>query len=252
MAGGRLILISNDDGYHAPGIRALKESLQGLGRLVVCCPDREQSAASHALTLSRPLRLNRMAEDEFSVDGTPTDSVLLGIHVALKGKKPDLVISGINSGPNMADDISYSGTVAAALEGALFGIPSIAVSLTSHNPKDFSGAQKVARELAEWVFANGLPPETLLNVNVPAIEPAKIRGRRITSQGKRHFEEIVSEKEDPRGVKYYWVAGTRVIPEQDPASDLLAVEQGYVSITPLRFELTAEDLLGKLKGLEQG
>ncbi len=247
----KLILLSNDDGYYAPGIKALRECLEGLGRIVVCCPDTEQSAQSHALTLHRPLRLREIEPDFYSVDGTPTDAVLLGVHVALKGKRPDVVVSGINSGPNLGDDIAYSGTVSAAFEGIQYGIPSIAVSLTSHDPSDFSAAQKTARDVTEWVLKHGLPKDTILNVNVPAIPSAEIRGRRITVQGKRHFDDIVSEKIDPRGKKYYWVSGTRIVPEQDPNSDLRAIEEKFISITPLRLELTAPDALPFIKPLEK-
>lgn len=249
MAKVPTILISNDDGFHAPGMRAMREALEGLGRLIVCCPDSEQSATSHALTLHRPLRIAKVEEDCYTVDGTPTDSVLLGINHILKGEKPDLVMSGINAGPNIGDDIGYSGTVAAALEGTVYGVPSVAVSLASHDFKDFSAAGKVARESAQWVLANGLPKDVTLNVNIPAIEPSQIRGRRVTIQGKRHFEDIVQEKLDPRGRRYYWIGGSVVFPEQEPGTDITAIAEGYVSITPIRIELTAHDVLTHVKSL---
>lgn len=245
------ILISNDDGFTAPGMAAMREALEGLGRLVVCCPDSEQSATSHALTLHRPLRIRKVEEDCYTVDGTPTDSVLLGINHILKGEKPALVMSGINSGPNLGDDIGYSGTVAAALEGTIYGVPSVAVSLASHDFRDFSAAKAAARRAAEWVLENGLPPEVTLNINIPAIEPAKIKGTKIAVQGKRHFEDIVHEKLDPRGRRYYWIGGSVVVPEQDPRSDIMLSREGWITVTPIRIELTAHDVLEHVKGLEE-
>lgn len=238
-----LILLSNDDGYFAPGILALREALQGLGRLVVCCPSAEQSAQSHALTMHRPLRIRKIEEDYFAVDGTPTDSVLLGLHVILKGKTPNLLVSGINAGPNLGDDISYSGTVSAAFEGTVYNVPSIAFSLACHRPEHFDTAKKVAREISEWVLETGLPRGVTLNVNVPDIPEAQLRGRRVTVQGKRHFEDLISEIRDPHGRRFYWIGGTRVVPEQDPRSDIQALQEGFVSVTPLRLDLTAPDAL---------
>ena len=231
------ILVTNDDGIQADGIRALSEALAPLGRISIMAPDREQSAASHALTLHRPLRVRKIAERVLSVDGTPTDSVLLGVHGFLK-HKPDLVVSGINHGPNMGSDVMYSGTVAAASEGAFLGIPAVAVSLAAWGPTDFGPAAKVAHNLVRSLIERGLPERMCLNVNVPAIPFEQIRGLKITRLGKRVYRDVIVEKTDPRGKLYYWIGGEDPTWEHDETSDFTAVEEGYVSVTPLSFELT--------------
>ena len=231
------ILVTNDDGIQADGIRALAEALAPLGEISIIAPDREQSASSHALTLHRPLRVRKIAERVMSVDGTPTDAVLLGVHGFLK-KKPALVVSGINHGPNMGSDVMYSGTVAAASEGTFLGIPSIAISLATWSEAEFATAARVAHNLVRGLIRKGLPENACLNVNVPALPYEKLKGVRITRLGKRVYRDVIVEKTDPRGKLYYWIGGEEPTWEHDEASDFTAVEEGYVSVTPLTFELT--------------
>ena len=232
------ILLTNDDGIQAEGLRALADALAPLGTISIIAPDREQSATSHALTLHRPLRVRKIAEGIMSVDGTPTDSVLLGVHSFLK-RKPALVVSGINHGPNMGSDVMYSGTVAAASEGTFLGIPSIAISLASWGQQaDFGPAARVARSLVRGMLRRGLPEHACLNVNVPAIPWAELKGVRITRLGKRVYRDVIVEKTDPRGKLYYWIGGEEPTWEHDEASDFAAVSEGFVSVTPLTFELT--------------
>ena len=231
-----LILVTNDDGVHSPGLTALARSLAVLGRVVVVAPDRERSAVGHALTLHAPLRAEEIRPDVFAVDGTPTDCVNLGIH-GLLTEKPRLVVSGINRGGNLGDDITYSGTVAAAMEATLMGVPAFAVSLAGERflDQDFGAAATFSRQLAERLLDKGLPLDTFLNVNVPAGCP---RGVRLTLQGKRRFADLVVEKLDPRGRKYYWIGGGEIGFHDVPGSDFHAVHRSYISITPLHLDLT--------------
>jgi 5'-nucleotidase len=231
------ILLTNDDGIHADGLKALAEAVQPLGDLTIIAPDREQSATSHSLTLHRPLRINRVRERVLSVDGTPTDCVLLGVHGFLK-RKPGLVLSGINHGPNMGEDVSYSGTVAAAMEGTFLGIPSIAVSLAQWTPQDWGPAKRIVHALVRDLLAGGIPPRLCLNVNIPPIPWPEIRGLKVTRLGKRVYHDVIVEKTDPRGKLYYWIGGEDVTWEQDESSDMSAVKGGFVSLTPLTLELT--------------
>jgi len=231
------ILVTNDDGIGADGIRALAKAMEMLGNVTIMAPDREQSATSHALTLHRPLRMRKISEREMSVDGTPTDAVLLGVHGFLK-ERPALVVSGINHGPNMGNDVLYSGTVAAASEGTFLGIPSIAISLATWDTADFGPAARVARTLVAQLLRRGLPAKTCLNVNIPAIPYDQIKGVRVTRLGKRVYRDVIVEKTDPRGKLYYWIGGEEPTWENDDSSDFTAVEHGYVSVTPLTFELT--------------
>ena len=231
------ILVTNDDGIGAEGIRALAKAMETLGNVTIMAPDREQSATSHALTLHRPLRIRKISERELSVDGTPTDAVLLGVHGFLK-ERPALVVSGINHGPNMGNDVLYSGTVAAASEGTFLGIPSVAVSLATWGAADFGPPARVARTLVAQLLRRGLPARTCLNVNVPAIPWDEIKGVKVTRLGKRVYRDVIVEKTDPRGKLYYWIGGEEPTWENDDTSDFTAVERGYVSVTPLTFELT--------------
>ncbi|TMQ59095.1 MAG: 5'/3'-nucleotidase SurE [Candidatus Eisenbacteria bacterium] len=231
------ILVTNDDGIHADGLRALTRSLQPLGTVTVIAPDREQSAASHALTLHRPLRIKKVEEGILSVDGTPTDCVLLGVHGFLK-QKPNLVVSGINHGPNMGNDTSYSGTVAAAIEGTFLGIPSVAISLASWDSADFEPAGRVAYELVKSLLEHGMHAGMCVSVNIPPIPRADMKGIRVTRLGKRVYHDVIVEKTDPRGKLYYWIGGEDPTWEQDELSDFNAVSEGYVSVTPLMLELT--------------
>lgn len=231
------ILASNDDGIHAEGLRVLVEALAPLGNVSVIAPDREQSATSHSLTLHRPLRMRRIADGILSVDGTPTDCVLLGVHGFLK-RNPALVVSGINHGPNMGNDVLYSGTVAAASEGAFLGIPSIAFSLATWEAADFAPAGKVAHDLVKALLKRGIPAGICLNVNIPPLPYDNIKGMRVARLGRRVFRDVIVEKTDPRGKTYYWIGGEAPTWDRDEASDFHAVSEGYVSITPLTFELT--------------
>jgi 5'-nucleotidase len=234
----KLILLTNDDGHFAPGLKALEKEISELAETMTVAPDREQSAASHSLTLQRPLRINKLAENRYSVDGTPTDAVMIAVHALLKGRQPDLLISGINRGPNMGDDITYSGTVAAAIEGSIIGIPSIAVSLTDWDTDNYlpaaSAVRKIVRQLWDWPF----PDCNLLNINIPYLGSDKYKGAKITKLGKRVYNDIIVEKTDPRGKRYYWIGGEPEWFEVD-GSDYSAVNAGYISITPIGIDMTS-------------
>jgi 5'-nucleotidase len=244
------ILITNDDGVHAPGLVALMKRIAEVAEVVVVAPDRERSAVSHALTLHHPLRAARISDNIFSVDGTPTDCVNLGIHTLLSFR-PDLVISGVNRGANLCDDVTYSGTVAAALEATLMGIPAFAVSLATNGAgENFDVAAICAARLAQMVFEKGLPPDTFLNVNVPDLPRDRLLPSLITCQGKRSYEGTIVGKVDPRGRDYYWI-GTADLNFQDiPGSDYHAVSRGHVSISPLHIDLTNYASIEMLKGWE--
>jgi len=245
-----LILITNDDGYDAPGIHALAGAVEGLGRVVVSAPDREQSGASHALTLDRPLRVRTVAEDRYRIDGTPTDCVHLAVD-KLCAHLPDLVLSGINRGLNVGDDVTYSGTVAGALEGALLRIPAIAVS-TAVPPEgevDYAQAARIACRVAERVLRDGLETGTLLNVNVPH-GPAK--GIRVTRQGTREYRATAVERTDPSGRPYYWIDDIDMTPTGEPDGDHHAAAEGYVSISPLHTNMTHERSLESLADWVEG
>jgi len=241
------ILISNDDGINSEGIHKLHETLKKLGEVYIVAPDRDQSAVSHSLSLFRPLRLDRITEYVYSVDGTPTDCVNLAINGILRDKKPDLVVSGINKGENLGDDITYSGTVSAAMEGTLLGIPSIAISLVGRGDFNFDLASYHSELIARYVLQNGLPHDTLLNVNIPHATAEEIKGIMITRQGKRLYDEPIVEKVDPRGKKYYWIGGDELEFLDIESSDLVAVKAGYVSVTPIGLDLTKYDHIDKLR-----
>jgi 5'-nucleotidase len=268
-----LILVTNDDGVHAAGIQRLKEALGPLGRVVCVAPDREQSASSHALTLHFPLRMTPLAPDVVSVSGTPTDCVLLAVHGVLD-RRPDLLVSGINNGPNLGDDVNYSGTVAAAVEGHRLGIPSLAVSLGREPERDLeyagevtarlvahlverraigggggggAGAGAPAGEGARKLGENGF----ILNVNVPGRPRAEIRGFAVTRLGKRIFRDVVVAKTDPHGRPYYWIGGEMPAWDReggDEGTDFAAIEGGLVSVTPLRLDRTDYDGMRRLEG----
>lgn len=240
------ILISNDDGINSEGLHVLADSLRALGKVLVVAPDREQSAASHALSLHHPLRIEGVSENIYSVDGTPTDCINVAVNGLFKDNKPSIIVSGINKGENLGDDITYSGTVSAAMEGTLLGIPSMAVSLTSKKDFFFDTASYYARLVAKYVILNRLPVGTLLNVNVPNLPEDKIKGIRVTKQGKRVYGEPIVEKIDPRGRKYYWIGGNELRFLNIEDSDLVAVSQGYVSVTPIKLDLTDYDFLEAL------
>ncbi|NIM98926.1 MAG: 5'/3'-nucleotidase SurE [candidate division Zixibacteria bacterium] len=241
-----LALLTNDDGVSARGLLALKKELSKIGQVWVVAPDREQSAISHSLTLQHPLRINRVADRFYSVDGTPTDAVMLAVHAILK-RKPDILISGINHGPNMGDDVSYSGTVAAAMEGTILNIPSIAVSNVNWNAKHFGAAAKFVRKLARFVLKSGLPRYTFLNVNVPD-RSAAITRFKITRLGKRVYSDVVIEKIDPRGKNYYWIGEqTPIWEKKADDTDFAAIQKGFVSITPLHLDMTDYGAMERIK-----
>jgi 5'-nucleotidase len=240
-----LILVTNDDGVHSPGLHVLAKQLRTLGEVFVVAPDRNRSAIGHALTLDHPLRAEEIEPGFFAVDGTPTDCVNLGIHGLLPGR-PDLVVSGINRGSNLGDDITYSGTVCAALEATLMGICAFSVSLDTHSFRDeeLLVAATFSRNLAVQVAETGLPEETFLNVNIPAGE---CRGARLTRQGKRRYGDSVVTKTDPRGRQYYWIGGSEVGFEDIPGSDCNAVSEGLISITPLHANMTDDKTLKEME-----
>jgi 5'-nucleotidase len=230
------VLLSNDDGVHAAGLRALAAAFEG-DEVWVCAPDREQSASAHAISLHRPLRLHEVAHRWFAVDGTPTDAVYVGMNLLLEASWPDVVVSGVNHGPNLGNDVHYSGTVAAAMEAALLGVPAIAVSLAAPPPHDFTQAARLAVELARALVATRPAQPVLLNVNVPA---GLVRGWRLARLGKRTYGNQVVTKTDPRGRRYYWIGGEGGAVNHDiPGSDCNAVmEEGLASVTPLHLDAT--------------
>ena len=244
-----IILVSNDDGIHSEGIRALEEALAAIGEIYTVAPDREQSAVSHSLTLHRPLRIEEIAPRRFAVNGTPTDCVNLAVKGFLP-VRPHLVVSGINKGANLGDDVTYSGTVSAAIESSLLGIPAIAVSLVSKGMTyHFGPAAEFAAILAAEVIAQGMPPDTLLNVNVPSLPRQEIKGYRLTRQGKRRYAETIEVRIDPRGKKYYWIGGDDLGFDPDEGTDCVAVQEGFISVTPLLVDLTNYSSLRELRNL---
>ena len=240
------ILVTNDDGVRSRGIRALAEALAPLGDVVTVAPTREVSAIGHALTLHHPLRLEQIRDAVYALDGTPTDCVNIAVAAVLKGL-PDLVVSGINRGLNVGDDVTYSGTVAGAMEGALLGVPAIAVSLQQGPGEwDFREAAGIARGMAERILRTRLPPRTFLNVNVPRRTPL---GVRVTVQGARNHATTVTDRHDPRGRPYYWIGEGQDEWLANGDSDHEAVRAGFVSVTPLQTDLTAPEMVSALKAL---
>ncbi len=245
-------LISNDDGVHSEGLAALARAAREAGfETYVVAPDREQSASSHALTMHRPLRVRQTDARTWVVDGTPTDCVNIALCSILKGDPPDFVFSGINSGPNLGDDVTYSGTVACAFEGTLLGVKSIAFSLDyvrdAAGAVDWSHACEAARTLIAWAKDHPPEAETLWNVNIPSGAP---KGFRATRMGRRRYGENIVEKIDPRGKPYYWIGGTFVDTKAE-GTDLLAVAEGWVSVTPLHMDMTDYRALAGLDGIGQ-
>jgi 5'-nucleotidase len=241
------ILVTNDDGYASEGIEAVLSGLDGLGELWMVAPDSEQSAVSHALTLDRPLRVRRLADRRFAVNGTPTDCVTLGISNLLGDQPPDLVVSGINRGGNMGVDVHYSGTVSAAFEGVILGYPAIAISQVAGAGMSWTAAGELIRELASWVLEHGLPESTLLNVNVPLGQP---RGLKLTRLGVRRYTEGVVAQRDPRGRRIYWIGGGEPVWEAIPETDFHEVGEGFISVTPLHLDMTEHRVLDDLRTLQ--
>jgi 5'-nucleotidase len=249
------ILVSNDDGIDAPGLYALVQELKKIARVTVVAPDKQQSAVGHAITMNYPLRAVPFRKNNeffgYAVEGTPADAVKLGVRFLLK-KNPDLVISGINHGSNTAINIIYSGTVSAATEGTVLGIPSIAVSLTTYDEADFSYAARLAARLALLVNQNGLPRGTLLNVNVPPLPEQEICGVRITRQGSSTWDDTFDVRKDPANREYFWLTGKMNVTDTDPETDQIAIQQKCVSITPIRYDLTDTGMLDVLKKWDIG
>lgn len=239
------ILLSNDDGYFAPGIAALAQALGTLGDVTVVAPERDRSGASNSLTLDRPLSLKRTANGFYYVNGTPTDCVHLAV-TGMLDHLPDMVVSGVNHGANMGDDTVYSGTVAAATEGFLLGVPSIAVSLVSKSASDFTAAARVARDLAERFIRAPFPHPVLLNVNVPDVGYERLRGVRVTRLGKRHKAEPAVRSVTPRNDTVYWVGAAGDAADAGEGTDFHAVASGYVSVTPLQIDLTHTGLIAPM------
>jgi len=247
-----LILVTNDDGITSHGIRTLARSLREIGDVYVVAPLTEQSAVSHALTLHRPLRFDKLNSRTFGINGTPTDCVIIGVTKLLPAR-PDVIVSGINNGGNLGDDLTYSGTVAAAIEGTLLGIPSIAISLLRNGsedgfhkkPKGLSLAAEFAKQLTRLVLKKGLPKDTLLNVNIPPLD--KIKGLRFTRQGKKIYDNSIQELSDPRGRRYYWIGGGTPSWETGKNTDFEAVENGYISVTPVHLDMTNRHALRYMK-----
>ena len=238
-----LILVTNDDGIQSPGLAALRDALAPLGEVVVIAPERDNSAVSHSLTMNRPLRVQQLADALYTLDGTPTDCVAVGLGKILSGK-PDLLVSGINSGPNLGDDITYSGTVSAAVEGTMYSIPSMALSLAGEPPFDFLPAAKVAARLAAMVLARGLPENTLININVPA---RVIAGIRITRQGRRLWENSIHEIRDPHGRVHYWIGGGTPVKDLALDTDVQAIQSHCISVTPIHLDLTNHEGVSHLR-----
>ena len=233
----KLILITNDDGYDARGIKILTRALDGLGEIWVVAPAAEQSASSHSLTLRRKIESEQVGDRHYKVDGTPTDSVLLGVQAILK-RKPDLIVSGINHGPNMGEDVTYSGTVAAAFEGTILGVPSLAISSLQRSVESEDVLGRIARVVVESALNLGVPEECLLNVNIPNPDIAPIKGVRITKLGSRAYDNLIRAEAAGKGETVYTIGGEDPVWRDDDGSDISAVRTGYVSVTPLHLDLT--------------
>jgi len=245
-----LIILTNDDGVNAEGINRVEKELRRFADVLMVAPDREQSASSHSLTLDRPLRLNRVGDNRYTCDGTPTDCVMLAVHGLLKHRLPDLLVSGINHGANMGEDVTYSGTVAAAIEGSTMGIPSIAASNADpENNKSFGPAARFIARLARRFGKLELPLRTFLSVNFPRLNGTRFGRYKFTRLGRRVYKDIVIEKTDPRGKNYYWIAGESEWKDVEQ-SDFEAVSNGYISISPLKMNFTDYDTIEQVKRLK--
>jgi 5'-nucleotidase len=246
-----LLLVTNDDGIHAPGIYHLKNALAKIADVLVVAPDTERSAVGHAITLSDPLRVSEVYKNNcffgYAVNGMPADCVKLGIKGLMK-QKPDLVVSGINLGANTATNIIYSGTVSAAAEAVIMGVPGLAVSIASYEAPEYDYAANLAALLAKKIQQHGLPKGTLLNVNVPAVRSEDIKGIEITRQGNGRFEESVEKRVDPTNRTYYWFSGHDIVLDTEKDVDDVALRENKVSITPIRYDLTDLKMLNELRG----
>jgi 5'-nucleotidase len=248
------ILVTNDDGINSPGLLALKKAAERLGEVTVVAPDHNWSAAGHTKTMHKPLRVNETALSDgskaYTTTGAPSDCVALAL-LGLIDRTPDLVISGINYGCNLSYDLTYSGTVSAAMEGVIFGVRSIAVSLDKFEDADFTFAAEVAAQLATRLLESDLPPTTLLNINVPALPRSEIRGTRITRLGQRVYRDVLVKRQDPYGRNYYWIGGQPPDGIREEGTDVWAVANGYVSVTPVHLDMTNYTMMEHLKGWEE-
>ncbi|TAN58940.1 MAG: 5'/3'-nucleotidase SurE [Rhodospirillales bacterium] len=246
------ILISNDDGIEAPGLKALERIAHALSDDVwVIAPETEQSAAGHSLTLRRPLRIRKLGKQRFAVDGTPTDCVLLAINKIMKDKRPDLVLSGVNRGGNLGEDITYSGTVAAAMEGTLLGMRAMALSqvVSPDHPVKWATAEALAPKIIKKLCAQPCARNVLMNLNFPDFAPGKVKGVVLARQGKRKIGDQIAERIDPRGLPYIWIGGQRTEDRSEPGTDLNAIFDGFATVTPLCVDMTHGPTLSKLTGL---
>lgn len=247
------ILVSNDDGINAPGIYQLAKALSKLGRVTVVSPESERSASGHSITMHKPLRSNKVdfygaGIDAWSINGTPSDCVKFALEVLVRDDI-DMVVSGINRGPNMGTDVLYSGTVSAAIEGAIFGKPSIAVSLCCDEYCNFENSAELTAEVCEKLYHIGIEKDIVMNVNIPNIPREEIKGIKITRLGVRRYKNSFEERKDPRGKSYYWLAGELDDTEDNEDTDTNAIKNQYISITPIKIDLTSEAILEKMKDL---
>ncbi len=241
------ILCTNDDGYMAAGIQVLAAAAHRLGEVTIVAPDREQSATSHSLTLHNPLRARRAPDGAWVVDGTPTDCVLLAVGQLLP-ERPDVCVSGINHGPNMGEDVLYSGTVAAAMEATVLGVPAVAFSYAGREFEGMEGWEDIVHKVLEGILTRDqFPSNTLFSVNLPAVEPDEVKGIRVTSLGRRRYSESITKALDPMGKEYYWIGGGEMSWTGSSESDFGAVHEGYVSVTPLHLDLTNYKLLEEIR-----
>ncbi len=253
------ILLTNDDGIEAPGLQALVEALRPLARLSILAPDHNWSAAGHTKTMHKPLRVARYPwaklkggdVEAYTSSGAPSDCVALAL-LGLLADRPDVVVSGINQGANLGHDVTYSGTVAAAIEAAIFGLPAVAVSLDSHDSQEFGLAARATAAVVARVLEHGLPPYTILNVNVPPIGPGELAGVVVTRLGRRVYRDVLVERRDPRERPYYWIGGEPPSGHLDEGTDIWAVAQGYVSVTPIHLDMTAHELIPRLEAWKFG
>lgn len=246
------ILCTNDDGYMALGLRVLAGAARTLGEVAIVAPDREQSATSHALTIHRPLRSRKSREGAHVVDGTPTDCVIMAVNEIL-GWRPDFCLSGVNHGANMGEDVLYSGTVAAAMEATVIGIPSVALSWTGDEFDTLDGWQPLLEGFLRQVLAReSFPPHTLLNVNLPSVPPAEVRGIQVTSLGQRRYSDSITRALDPKGREYFWIGGGISAWAGAVDADFRAVRDGFISVTPLHLDLTNYTTLEEIRGWHLG
>ncbi|MGE5397949.1 MAG: 5'/3'-nucleotidase SurE [Chitinophagales bacterium] len=245
-------LLTNDDGWHSKGIQVLAAALKEIADISIVAPDRERSATGHSITVFKPLMVAKidrpdLAPEVYTVSGTPVDCVKMAVSTLLK-EKPDMVISGINNGPNLGTDVLYSGTVSAAVEGVIMGVPSLAVSLASYKPdEDYEFSARFTRAICRQLINDGIQKDILLNVNIPAIAREQIKALRITRLGKRNYENTFEERKDPRGRHYFWLGGDVVQEDQEPDSDVTAVAEGYISVTPIHFDLTDYRIINEFR-----